>query len=500
MHKIAFVFGFLFLVLFSCNLSPKYQRPSMEMPQQWRVPASETSTSANVRWWAQLNDSVLNDLIEEALESNYDLKIATARIAQFQAQLGITGSQLYPQIFGQGTASRQRISQTLAGEPFLTQTDGNQGYGYNGAAAPNLNQLFPVFADDYLTLITASYELDLWGRIRNATRASFADLIGQYDARRTVILTVVSSVAASYILLRQYDMQLRVSEQTLKTRMDYLKLAKIRFEEGLTSELEVAQAAADRDEAMIQVIRYENLIPQQENLLSVLIGHPPATIKRGLSVDSFGLPPEIPAGLPVDLLDQRPDIMQAEQAMLAANFRIGEARALFFPDLTLTGNYGYNSSELHDLFINPSRTWQWMFNLLQPIFTGWRITSTLELTKAKKEEAVYNYMQVVLTALKEVDDALISHKNAKRTAAAQAERVKDLTEYLKLAWLQYMNGLEDYLNVLDAERHLFDAQLDLANAEADVFITLVNIYKALGGGWIIDAENLMERETETGCP
>lgn len=498
----------VFFFLHACTLSPRYQRPCMEMPDQWRVASDPTETVINVRWWEQIHDPVLNELIQEALESNYDLRIATARIAQFQAQLGIVSSQLYPQIYGQGTASRQRISETLAGDQGVFKSGSqsstsSQGAGQAGGAAagllPDLGGLFPVYNNDYRAVITAAYEVDLWGKIRSATDASYSELVGQIDARRAVILSVVSSVANSYILLRQYDNQLQISQQTLKSREESFRLAKLRFEEGLTSELEVAQAAADRDEAVIQVIQFENLIPLQENLLSVLIGHPPAAIKRGRSVEVFHLPLEVPAGLPSDLLEQRPDILQAEEQLIAANFRIGEARALYFPDITLTGYYGYESAELHELFTNPSRTWQWMVNLLQPIFTGGKITSTVDLTKARKQEAVYNYLQTILKALREVDDALISHKNAKRAVAAQMERVKDLHQYLHLATLQYQNGLVDYLNVLDAERHLFEAQLDLAKGQADVFITLVNIYKALGGGWVIDAENLMKEEWDLQC-
>lgn len=499
------VFLLTFLAFHSCNLSPKYQRPCVEMPDHWRVSTDETATTVNQRWWEQFRDPVLNALIEEALESNNDLRISTARIFQFQAQLGIVGSQLYPQIFGQGIASRQRTSQTLANDIALLNGDSNTSYpsygGGNAGVVPELDRLFPVYNSNYFTAFTASYAMDLWGKIRNATRASYAELLGQYDARRTVILTVVSSVAASYILLRQYDMQLKVSIQTYESRKEYYRLAKIRFEEGLTSELEVVQAAAEMDEAEIQVIRYQTLIPQQENLLSILIGHPPAAIRRGLQVYEFGLAPEIPAGLPADILEQRPDIMQAEQQMLAANFRIGEAKALYFPDITLTGNYGVESAQLRDLFTSQSKVWQWMVNLLQPIFTGWKITSQVDLAKAKKQEAIYNYLQVILKAFREVDDALIGHVNAKREVVAEKTRVKDLQEYLHLATLQYDNGLVDYLNVLDAQRRLFDSQLDLAQQEADVFLTLVNIYKSLGGGWVVNAENMMNYEwTHQGYP
>lgn len=476
----------------------------MEIPEHWRVSSDETETVCNIRWWEQLNDPVLDELIEEALESNKDLRFATARIAEYRAQLGIVSAKLYPEIHAQGVTSRTRLSRTLTGEQVLSNSKSKNGYSYGGNGGgnetiPDLDQLFPIFSNDYRAVFTAAYELDLWGRVRSATAASLAELLGQEDARRTVIISVVSSVAEAYILLRQYDRQLQISRQTVQSRRYSYDLAKLRFDEGLTSELEVAQSLADLDFAMIQTVQFERLIPQQENLISVLIGHPPHAIERGRSVDAWQLPPQIPTGIPSDLLEQRPDIAQAEKQLKAANFTIGEARALYFPEIQLTGYYGNESGELHRLFTGPGNIWQWMVNVVQPLFTGWRITSTVDLAKAQKQEAVYHYIETVLIAFKEVDDALIAHKKAKEVVDLQSKRVKDLAVYLHLATLQYDNGLVDYLNVLDAERRLFEAQLSLAQDQANVFITLVDVYKSLGGGWVVDAENLMEVEWSAHC-
>ncbi len=480
----------LLLTIHSCVLYRPYKRPCVEMAEEWRVESDDASTIANVRWWKQFEDPVLDALIEEALESNNDIFIATARIAEARAYLGIVSSQLFPQVAADALFSRQRTSQNLPGEA-PTSTSSSAGGG--GGLLPDFD-LFPPLSNNYQVFLNAAYQLDLFGRLQSATDAAAADLLGQVQARRTVILTVVSAVANAYIQLRQYDQQLRVSRQTLASRQESYFLAKLRFEEGLTSELEVKQAASEVDEAVLQVIQFETRIPQQENLISILVGHPPAAIERGLAVDQWQLPPEIPTGLPADLLDQRPDILAVEQEIVAANARIGEARALYFPDITLTGYFGYQSDELHNLFTNPSRAWQWAANLLQPIFTGGRISSTVDLTKALKREAYYHYQQTILTALREVNDALIGHQNAKRALSAQYQRVHDLHDYLHLARLQYDNGLVDYLNVLDAERKLFEAQLDLAQSQALVFLTLVDLYKALGGGWVVDAENLMKEE------
>lgn len=477
--------------LSACILYPKYKRPCMEMPQEWRTPSEDSSTISNTRWWQEFKDPVLDALIDEALASNLDLQLATARISEFQARLGIVSSQLYPQIYAQGTALRQRFSTTAPGQGTAVPGAPLAGAGEGAGECACLTGLFPSISpyfNDYLTILTASYQVDLWGKIRSATNASRAELFSQIEARRTVILTLVAAVASEYILLRQYDQQLVISINTLKSRQQSFELARIRYEEGLTSQLEVRQAESDRDEASIQVIKYQTLIPMQENLISVLIGHPPQSIQRGLRIYEWDLPPCIPAGLPIDLLEQRPDIVQAEEALKASNFRIGEARALFFPDLTLTGFYGYESGKLHELFINPSRTWQWLADLLQPIFTGGRLVSNLDLAKAQNQEALVQYLQVILQALKEVDNSLIAHRRSKESFKVQNARVEVLKEYLRLARLQYNNGLVDYLNVLDAERRLFAAQLDLAREQSNIFLTLVDIYKALGGGWVIDAE------------
>lgn len=294
-------------------------------------------------------------------------------------------------------------------------------------------------------------------------------------------------------------MQLVVSIATVRSRVESYELAKLRFFEGLTSELEVKQAASELDQAEIEVINLQTLIPQQENLISVLVGHPPRAIARGRTIDGWGVVPEIPAGIPADILEQRPDILSAEQQIIATNARLGEARAQFLPDISLTGYYGYQSAALHNLFTDPSRVWQWAANLLQPIFEGGRLLSNLDLNKALKCEAYYSYQQAILKALQEVNDALIAHKQSKLNLVVETHNVYELQDYLKLATLQYENGIVDYLNVLDAERRLFEAQLNLAQAQANVYVTLVNVYMALGGGWVVDAENIMKEEWASEC-
>ncbi|SPJ31658.1 efflux transporter outer membrane subunit [Candidatus Protochlamydia amoebophila] len=483
----------LLLALSSCVLHPPYQQPCLEIPKKWRTPFEETSTAANFRWWEAFDDPILKKLIFESLENNKDLKLALARTAEFKARLGIVRSQFFPQISGVGLASRQRTPTELSGGK---TSSGVSSQGQPGLTPVGTNLIPSPYTNNYRVVAEAAYELDLWGRVYSSSEAALADLLGQVQARRALVLSIVSSVATSYIQMRQFDQQLIVSKQTVTSRKESYELAKLRFEGGLTSELEVKQAAAEVDEAIAEVFRLEVLIPQQENLISILIGHSPREIERGLNINEWPTPLAVPAGLPSELLEQRPDIIQAEQGLIAANARIGEARAQYFPSISLTGYFGSESLQLHHLFTSPTRAWQYAANLLQPIFTGGKISSGIDVAKAQKRIAYYNYQQTVLNAFKEVDNALIAHQKSRELLEVQKNSVVVLKDYLHLAKLQYDNGQTDYLNVLDAERKLFTAQLNLAQAEADVFLTLVNVYKVLGGGWVIDAENLSKEKQE----
>lgn len=459
---------FLLLTLYSCNFAPRYSRMVDEVPQEWRVVSDDTPTIANMNWWKELNDPVLNDLIVEALDNNKDLKIAIARVYEFWAIYGQVRSFLLPEIDGQGSFVRQELSNAAQIIPFPA----------------NVSRTFNL----YSLFATLSYELDVWGRIRNLTEAAMSSYIGQIDTRRTVVLTLVSAVASAYIQLLQYDRQLKIAKDTYESRVKSYKLALVRFDEGLTSELEVEQAAAESQEALARVKQFEILVPQQENLISVLIGHNPESIPRGRNLETLDMPPSVPAGLPSDLLEQRPDILVAEQQVIAANALIGAAKAAYFPTISLTGVYGNSSIELHKLFTAGARQWDYQAAFLMPLFNYGRTGYQVEQAEMEKLEALYNYQKVIQNAFKEVDDALIEHRITKELVTVQTERVRVLKRSLFLATLRYENGQTDYLNVLDAERSLFNAQLDLAEAQANSFLTYVSLYKALGGGWVIAAD------------
>ena len=329
------------------------------------------------------------------------------------------------------------------------------------------------------------------GKIRSGSDAALAQLLSQEDARRTVILTLVGNVASAYVLLRQYDKQLEVSQRTLKSRTESFEIAKLRYLGGLTSELEAKQAEAEMDVAKASVLQFQLAIAIQENLLSILVGHPPGEIPRGPLLDTLALSPSVPAGIPSELLEQRPDILQAEHNLIAANAEIGVARAAFFPNISLTGSYGNESTALKNLFTGNTSTWIYGVTILQEIFTGGRLTGNLKVVESIKWQAYYQYCQTVLEAFKEVDDSLVSYQISRDLFEVQKRRSDALKETLHLANLQYSNGQVDYLNVLDSERSLFNAQLDMVGAQGDTFLSFVDLYTSLGGGWVIEADNLV---------
>ncbi len=455
------------LFLFSgCNFAPRYTQPELNLPTSWRTESAESTMISNVRWWETFEDSVLNQLIQIALENNKDLQVAIWRVREFYAQYQVVRSSLFPEIDLGAGALKQRVSPNA------------------NTLTPGTNPISPLYDLGF----NLSYEVDFWGKIRNESFAAFSEYLAQIENRRTVILTLVGGVAGAYILLRQLDLQYIIALKTFESRKESLQIARYRFEGGLTSEIDVAQAASVYEEALAQVKLYEIQIPQQENLLSVLLGQSPSDILRGKSIDELTLPNEVPTGLPSDLLTRRPDILRAENNLIAANAQIGVARAAFFPQISLTGIYGWESLELHNLLTKGARMWQMGSNLMQVLFSGGRLTGQLKVAKAKKEELVYTYQQTILNALREVDNALIAHKKSKEIANVESARVNDLKLYLELAWERYYEGETQYLTVLDAERQLFAAQITLAQAQSEQFLTLVDLYKALGGGWVIDAD------------
>lgn len=448
--------------LSSCTLHAPYKRPDLDLPTSYRLTVDETSSIVNVDWWKNFDDEVLNSLIREALQNNLDIKIAVQRVAEFYARYEIVRSSLFPHVNGTFSEYRQQSSNLVM------------------PPVPGI----PRITNNYTALLNVSYEADIWGKFRSASEASFSEYVAQDQVRRGVVLTLVSSVAATYITIRQLDAQLEIANKTVKTREGAYRIALDRFQGGITSELEVKQADSALKNALIESKRIEIEIPLQENLLSTLLGRYPDDIERGNALGALYMPPCVPVGIPSEILEQRPDIMAAEQQLIAANADVGVARANFFPHITLTGSYGNQSLELSKLFTSPGVFWQYGLEILQEIYTGGRLTGELKLAKAALGEALYIYQLTILNAFKEVNDALSSHQQTLELVKMHEAQIKVLEEYLELANLQYHNGNVDYLTVLDAQRNLFVAQLDYAKAMGDSFITLINLYKSLGGSWI----------------
>jgi multidrug efflux system outer membrane protein len=467
--RIAIISMIVVMALGGCMVGPDYKRPTLDMPQSWRFEDAAAKDTANTAWWGQFDDPVLNGLIQIALQENKDVKIAAARVEQFLGQYGTTRAALFPQVGAGASASRQRASQVTGPTPL-----------------ENFSNASPTY-NNYEIYLNANWEIDLWGKLRRATEAARADLLSGEEARRAVLLTLVSSVASSYVNLRDLDKQLEIAKQTAGVREEGYKLFKLRFEGGIISLLELSQVKSEYEEALSRVPVYEKLIAQQENALSVLLGRNPGPIPRGKSIDELVLP-GIPAGLPSDLLANRPDILQAEQNLVAANANIGVAKAQYFPTISLTGLLGYASNDLSKLFTSSGFAWAYGAPITVPIFTAGAIAGQVKAAEAVQQQLVVRYQQAIQTAFREVDDALVDQKRSRETLEAQGQQVGTLKQYARIARLRFDEGYTSYLEVLDAERSLFNAQLSYAQTQGTIFQSLVNIYKAMGGGWVVEAD------------
>ncbi len=454
-----------------CTLAPDYERPDVDIPTEFRYEPIVVSETANTVWWTQFGDPVLDQLIATALVNNYDVKIAAANVEQALGIVTQTRSDLYPQI-GYGASGEKRR---------LADTD-LSGAFQNAPKIPNRLETYQAF-------LSASWELDLWGRIRSLSDAAQANMLATEEVRRGVILTLVSTVAASYINLRGLDEQLAVSRATLATYAESVRLYKLQFKYGQTSLMTVAQSESQYETAATQIPLIESQIVQQENALSVLLGDNPGAIPRGKSISEL-VSPSVPAGLPSLLLERRPDLLQAEQDLIGANAQIGAAKALYFPTISLTGAFGDSSSNLSDLFNGSSRTWNYAGQIVGPIFSFGAVSGQVAQSEAAQRAAVANYELAVQNAFADVDNALVAYLKAGEQLEAQKRLVSALSEYERLAKLQYDAGYVPYSTVLQAQQALFPAELGLAELRAVVLESSTNIYKAMGGGWIDEADNI----------
>ena len=446
-----------------CMVGPDYQRPQVDVPQTWRVEDKTAQAITNTAWWEQYNDPVLNELVKTALEENKDVKIATARIDQFLGLFTTTRAALFPQIGANTNASRQRVSQNAGPAPIENNPD-----------------TFPTF-NNFTLFLNASWEIDLWGKLRRATEAARANILSSEEARKSVILTLVTSVTNSYINLRDLDKQLEVTRETAKGYEATYNIFKLRFDYGYVSAMELNQAQQQYEHAVANIPFFEKAIAQQENGLSVLLGRNPESIPRGKTVDDLMLP-TVPEGLPSEVLANRPDIRQAEQNLIAANANIGVARALYFPSITLTGAVGTASSEFSRLFSGPANIWSVAAPVVAPIFTAGAIGGQVQTAEGVQQETLFRYQQVIQTAFREVNDSLVDQDRTREQLAALTRQVEALREYARLAWLRFDEGYASYLEVTYSQGLLYNAELERTGVQGGLLQAFGNLYKAMGVG------------------
>lgn len=449
-------------------MGPDYKRPPIDAPQTFQFETKDATDSADTLWWRQFGDPVLDALIAEALAHNSNIAIAAANVAQAQAFLTQTRSQFFPQVGYGVDGARQRSP-----EP---------------AFAKNLPN-YPNPTTAYQAALSASWEIDLWGRIQRQSEASLANALASDEARRGVVLSLVATVANSYLQLRGLDAQLDVAQRTLATYKESVDLFTLQFEYGQVSQMNVAQAQSQYESAAAQIPLIESQIAQNQNALAVLIGRDPGPILRGKSVEELALP-SVPAGVPSQLLERRPDLQQAEQQLIAANAQIGAAKALYFPTISLSGAFGGASGELSGLFNGPARVWSYGGSVIGPIFTFGAVSGQVAQTEAAQRAALENYKLSIRNAFADVDNALVANQKLQQQLAAQIRLVAALQQYNELARLQFDGGYVGYSTVLQAEQALFPAELSLASIRSSVFASAVNIYKAMGGGWVTQADAL----------
>jgi outer membrane protein, multidrug efflux system len=452
--------GVLLLAASGCRTGPNYSKPAVATPASWRGDHQSAGSLANVSWWEFYQDPVLTNLVGVALENNKDLQVAAARI-------------------------EQALEGYRAQRSFLLPS-ANAAAGWTRARAGNLPPLAGVTRNQYDVFGLLSYEVDVWGRVRRLTEAARAQYLSTEESRRAIYISLVASVAATYFDLLALDAQLRIARQTYTSRTNSLQLTQIKFHEGqgIVSELDVRQAETQVHTANSTIAQLERLVAVTGNALSFLLGQNPGAVERGGSLENQVFPTELPAGLPSDLLLRRPDILSAEQRLIAANANIGAARAAYFPTISLTAALGLQSIELDDLFdAGLSRAWSFAPQIAGPVFNAGRIRAGVRIAQAERQAALAQYEQTIQNAFREVEDGLVSISGLREQVKAEEAGVNAERRRLELSRMRYENGVSSYSDVLDAERFLFNAELSLVQTRAQLLATYAQLYKALGGGW-----------------
>jgi multidrug efflux system outer membrane protein len=459
------------IALFStaCTVGPNYHRPAIQTPENFRapepLPPPKAESLADLKWFEVFKDDKLQDLIRTALQQNYDLRTAVANVEAARANLGITRSNQYPNVSASGNVQFTRLSR-----------DGTFALPASFVQSQNRN-----WGEASLNLL--SFELDIWGRLRRATESARASLLSAEENRKAVITTLVADVATDYFTLRELDNELDISQRTLGTRRESLRLIQSRRTGGIATQLDLRQGEQLVYTASETIPTLQEQIEQTENQISLLLARNPAGIVRGRSLTEQELSPEVPTGLPSALLERRPDILVAEQNLVAANANIGVAKAAYFPQISLSGLLGGQSTQLASLFSGPHSAWSFVPQVTQPIFTAGRLKSTVRLAEAQQQGALIQYEKTIQTAFSEVSNALIAHQRVRESRIEQEALVTALRDRTRLAYVRYEGGVDTLLNALDADRDLFQAELTLSQIRLNELLSVVQLYRALGGGW-----------------
>jgi len=455
--------GCLAILCSGCTVGPNYKKPAATVPGTYRgltpeeTAKTEPTSISDQKWWEVFQDEQLRTLIRTALQQNYDVRIAGARILQAQAQLGITRADQFPSVSGGASLSDQRSARSR----FLPAFEGSTGHLSTSAA----------------------WELDFWGKFRRATEAARANLLASESARQEIIVTLIANVSADYFQLRALDLELEISKRTLASRQESLRLTRSLADHGATSMLDVRQAEQLVFTAAAEIPTLEQRIEQQENLISILLGKNPDSVPRGQELTEQTRPPKVPPGLPSALLERRPDIHQAERQLIAANAQIGVARAAYFPQISLSGDAGFQSAALTNLFSGPAGVWNFGASLAQPIFTAGRLHSNVRFAEAQQQATLLFYEQTIQGAFRDVSDALIAYRKSTEFRTQQELLFQSAQDSARLSHMRYTGGVTGYLEVLTNETNAFSAELGLVEAQLNELLALVQLYQALGGGW-----------------
>src|SRR5258707_3808352 len=445
----------------------KYERPAVKTPDRFRgadaVSPTGQASIGDLKWFEVFQDEALQKLVRTAMDQNYDLRLAVARINAARANVGLARSNQFPQF-------------DVGADLTTTRTSANSGAGASGQAGRSRS-----FGEVLLSLLT--FEVDLWGRRRQQTKAARAQLVSTEEDRKTVATVVVSDVATNYCNLLELDSELEIARRTLSARQESLRIITARQRGGLATMLDVRQAEELVYQASQTIPDSERLIEQTENQISLFLGNNPGPIPRGKSLTEQQDLPAVPTGLPSSLLERRPDIRATEENLVAQRALVSAARKAYFPTISLTGFFGFQSSQLSNLFTGSNRGWSFVPQITQPIFTAGRLKSNVKFAKAQQEFAVVQYQQTIQTAFREVSDALVEYRKVKEIRTQQELLVTTLQDRSRLAYLRYQGGVDSLLNALDADRELFNAELSLTQTRRNELLSLVQLYKALGGGW-----------------